>query len=149
MVPLQFQVKYDFLIRGIDGEDISFLKRSYEELLQSVSENSRVVNDERLSYWLNGTHWVNHSHTLIPDPQPPKKRRKHVQDDLPSPHKTGTSCNVQFHADPEKPEVHSVHLLNSASRCPTVTTRLWKNGRLLQDQSSGQIVSASSETGDG
>ncbi len=83
------QVKYDFLIRGIDDEDIRCLKRSYEDLLQNVSENQRVVHSETLSFWLNGTHWMDHSKTLIPDPQPPKKRRKNVDDDLPTPHKSG------------------------------------------------------------
>ena len=73
-------MKYDFLIRGIDEEDIAFLKRSYEDLLK---------DDNPQTYWLNDTHWVDHSETLIPDPQPPKKRRKYMQHDLPAPHKTG------------------------------------------------------------
>ena len=79
-IKIVLQVKYDFLIRGIDEEDIAFLKRSYEDLLK---------DDNPQTYWLNDTHWVDHSETLIPDPQPPKKRRKYMQHDLPAPHKTG------------------------------------------------------------
>lgn len=45
---------YRFLTRGIDAEDIEFLKRSYHALLAA---------DEQ-GYWLNDTHWVDHPDIL-------------------------------------------------------------------------------------
>ena len=77
----EMKTAYDFLIRGIDEEDAGYLKRRYEELLQE---------DSVQTYWLNDTHWVDHTHTLIPDPTPPrKKRKKDKEDDLPKIHSTG------------------------------------------------------------
>ena len=61
----EMQVLYDFLINGIDEEDSNFLKRRYDEMLGE---------DDMQTYWLNDTHWVDHTHTLIPDP--PKKKKK-------------------------------------------------------------------------
>lgn len=61
----ELQVNYDFLINGIDEEDCNFLKRRYDELLGE---------DSPQTYWLNDTHWVDHTQTLISDP--PKKKRK-------------------------------------------------------------------------
>lgn len=66
-----FNLLFDFLAKGIDVEDIGYLKRSYEFLLR----------DDKNSNWLNSTHWVDHCATdrsLIPPPC--KKRRK--DDDL-------------------------------------------------------------------
>ncbi|XP_055375498.1 histone-lysine N-methyltransferase SETD1 isoform X2 [Condylostylus longicornis] len=57
---------YEFLTKGIDGEDIEYLKKSYECLLQ----------DDANSFWLNATHWVDHcitDRTYLP---PPSKKRK-------------------------------------------------------------------------
>ncbi|XP_052888970.1 histone-lysine N-methyltransferase SETD1 [Anopheles moucheti] len=62
---------FDFLTRGIDTEDIRYIRQSYELLLM----------DDASSYWLNATHWVDHCGTdrsfepalLVP---PPTKRRK-------------------------------------------------------------------------
>ncbi|ELU13685.1 hypothetical protein CAPTEDRAFT_150651 [Capitella teleta] len=75
------QVTYEFLFKGIDVEDVDFIKKRYEELLG---------NDSPQTYWLNDTHWVDHSHTRIPDPVPPKKRKKYSQqDEVMVAHKTG------------------------------------------------------------
>uniref|UniRef100_A0A182VQ29 [histone H3]-lysine(4) N-trimethyltransferase n=1 Tax=Anopheles minimus TaxID=112268 RepID=A0A182VQ29_9DIPT len=62
---------FDFLTRGIDTEDIRYIRQSYDLLLM----------DDASSYWLNATHWVDHCATdrnfepalLVP---PPTKRRK-------------------------------------------------------------------------
>lgn len=62
----QIMLVYEFLTKGIDGEDIEYIRRSYEFLLQ----------DDRNSYWLNSTHYMDHCVTdrsLIP---PPNKKRK-------------------------------------------------------------------------
>ncbi len=80
----EVQLTYDCLIRGIDQEDCVYLKQRYHDLLQQ---------DSMQTYWLNDSHWVDHSHTLIPDPILPRKKRKHqhLHDDLPYKlHKTGT-----------------------------------------------------------
>lgn len=75
---------FKFLITGADAEDISFLRRRYEELLQLDSAETD---------WLNEIHWVDHPVTCLDDPSlapPPRKRRKHgpSEDDV-SQHKTG------------------------------------------------------------
>uniref|UniRef100_A0A182PCR3 [histone H3]-lysine(4) N-trimethyltransferase n=1 Tax=Anopheles epiroticus TaxID=199890 RepID=A0A182PCR3_9DIPT len=64
-------ILFDFLTRGIDTEDIRYIRQSYDLLLM----------DDASSYWLNATHWVDHCATdrnfepalLAP---PPSKRRK-------------------------------------------------------------------------
>ncbi|XP_074640812.1 uncharacterized protein LOC141898676 [Tubulanus polymorphus] len=58
-------ILYEMFTKGIDAEDIQFMKRSYEGMLQ---------DDNCMYYWLNDTHWVDHPVTDIPDP--PRKRRK-------------------------------------------------------------------------
>ncbi len=42
----EMKVKYDFLIRGIDDEDIRFLKRRYEELLQVRYTHKNKTNSQ-------------------------------------------------------------------------------------------------------
>lgn len=63
----QMQCTFEFLVKGMDAEDVVYLKRRYEELLQDDSPSTA---------WLNNVHWVDHTHTLIPDPPPAKRRRK-------------------------------------------------------------------------
>ncbi|XP_031623064.1 histone-lysine N-methyltransferase SETD1 [Contarinia nasturtii] len=67
----QVMLLYEFLTKGIDTEDITYMRRSYEFLLQDDTNNS----------WLNATHFMEHCETdrsLIP---PPNKKRK-KDDDL-------------------------------------------------------------------
>ncbi|XP_041348148.1 histone-lysine N-methyltransferase SETD1-like [Gigantopelta aegis] len=66
---------------GIDNEDVGYLKRTYDELMQS---------DDPMFYWLNDILWVDHPVTNIPDPAPSRKRRK-VEDLQYKTHKTGCS----------------------------------------------------------
>ncbi|RUS91880.1 hypothetical protein EGW08_000282 [Elysia chlorotica] len=61
------QVFFDIYHHGMDEEDIGYLKRTYDALMQS---------DDPLFYWLNDILWVQHPHTRIPDPGPPRKRRR-------------------------------------------------------------------------
>ncbi|XP_024939725.1 histone-lysine N-methyltransferase SETD1 [Cephus cinctus] len=64
-------ILYEFLTRGIDAEDVEYLRRSYEALLA----------DDTQGYWLNDTHWVDHPATDIPSPAKRRKRdelRLHV-----------------------------------------------------------------------
>lgn len=48
-------VLFEFLTKGIDVEDINYLKQSYDSLLTSGTEY----------YWLNETHWVSHPDILL------------------------------------------------------------------------------------
>lgn len=48
-------VLFEFLTKGIDEEDINYLKYRY---------NSLTANDN-FHYWLNETHWVNHPDILL------------------------------------------------------------------------------------
>ena len=60
----EMEILYEFLTKGIDNEDIEYLRQSYEALL---------ANDQQ-SYWLNDTHWVDHPASDIPPPYKKKKR---------------------------------------------------------------------------
>ena len=51
----EMTVLYEFLTRGIDAEDINYLRRSYEAMLA----------DDTQGYWLNDTHWVDHPDILL------------------------------------------------------------------------------------
>ncbi|XP_033216334.1 histone-lysine N-methyltransferase SETD1 isoform X2 [Belonocnema kinseyi] len=57
-------ILYEFLTRGIDAEDVEYLRRSYEALLA----------DDTQGYWLNDTHWVDHPPTDVPSPAKRRKR---------------------------------------------------------------------------
>ncbi|XP_060534419.1 histone-lysine N-methyltransferase SETD1 isoform X2 [Cylas formicarius] len=61
----EFAVLYEFLTKGIDREDIEYIKKSYEELL----------SDDVMGYWLNDTHWVDHCVTDLYS-SPPKRRKR-------------------------------------------------------------------------
>jgi hypothetical protein len=50
----EMTVLYEFLTRGIDAEDVSYLSSSYEAMLA----------DDTKGYWLNDTHWVDHPDIL-------------------------------------------------------------------------------------
>ncbi|XP_031847043.1 SET domain containing 1 [Nomia melanderi] len=60
----EMAILYEFLTRGIDAEDVEYLRRSYEALLA----------DDSQGYWLNDTHWVDHPATDIPSPAKRRKR---------------------------------------------------------------------------
>jgi len=60
----EMTILYEFLTRGIDAEDVEYLRRSYEALLA----------DDTQGYWLNDTHWVDHPPTDIPSPAKKRKR---------------------------------------------------------------------------
>lgn len=60
----EMTILYEFLTKGIDAEDVEYLRRSYEALLA----------DDNQGYWLNDTHWVDHPPTDIPSPAKRRKR---------------------------------------------------------------------------
>ncbi|XP_016953503.1 histone-lysine N-methyltransferase SETD1 isoform X2 [Drosophila biarmipes] len=78
-------ILYTFLTKGIDSEDINFIKMSYSDHLQK----------EPYAMFLNNTHWIDHCTTdraFWPPPQ--KKRRK---DDELLRHKTGCARTEGFY----------------------------------------------------
>ncbi|KAH8292656.1 hypothetical protein KR044_007087 [Drosophila immigrans] len=78
-------ILYTFLTKGIDLEDIKYIKMSYTEHLQK----------EPYATFLNNTHWVNHCTTDRAFwPPPNKKRRK--EDELLR-HKTGCARTEGFY----------------------------------------------------
>lgn len=60
----EMAILYEFLTRGIDAEDVEYLRQSYEALLA----------DDSQGYWLNDTHWVDHPPTDVPSPAKRRKR---------------------------------------------------------------------------
>ncbi|XP_064461143.1 histone-lysine N-methyltransferase SETD1-like isoform X2 [Ornithodoros turicata] len=62
----EMNILYEFLKTGVDAEDVQYLKRSYDAMLQ----------DEIQGYWLNDTHWVDHSPSNIPNPSKKKKKEE-------------------------------------------------------------------------
>ncbi|RZC32044.1 N-SET and/or YppG domain containing protein, partial [Asbolus verrucosus] len=61
----QMAILYEFLTKGIDHEDIQYMKQSYEFMLA----------DDSMGYWLNDTHWVDHCVTDLYS-SPPKRRKR-------------------------------------------------------------------------
>lgn len=61
----QMGILYEFLTKGIDHEDIQYMRRSYEFMLA----------DDSMGYWLNDTHWVDHCVTDLYS-SPPKRRKR-------------------------------------------------------------------------
>ncbi|CAH2259544.1 jg24266 [Pararge aegeria aegeria] len=64
----ELQVMYEFLTRGIDREDVEYLRRAYESLLAEDAQG----------YWLNDTHWVDHPPTDLTYSPPRKKSKRHT-----------------------------------------------------------------------
>ncbi|KAH8397726.1 hypothetical protein KR215_011511, partial [Drosophila sulfurigaster] len=91
-------ILYTFLTKGIDFEDIKYIKMSYSEHLQK----------EPYATFLNNTHWVNHCSTDRAFwPPPNKKRRK--EDELMR-HKTGCARTEGFYKlDVREKAKHKYH----------------------------------------
>jgi len=81
----------EFILGGVDTEDVMFLRRRYEQLLQF---------DSTATDWLNDTHWVDHPPTFFNDPlpqPPPRKRRKtDMLEDGTGHHLTGQSATFSL-----------------------------------------------------
>jgi [histone H3]-lysine4 N-trimethyltransferase SETD1 len=97
---------FEFLTKGIDGEDIQYLKRSYDFLLQ----------DDANSYWLNATHWVEHCTTerSLVAPPPAKKRKKDKEPDL-RVHDTGCARSEGYYKiNPKEKALYKYHHLKGS-----------------------------------
>ncbi|XP_035740533.1 histone-lysine N-methyltransferase SETD1-like [Vespa mandarinia] len=98
-------ILYEFLTRGIDAEDVEYLRRSYEALLA----------DDAQGYWLNDTHWVDHPATDIPSPA---KRRKRDELRL---HATGSARTEGYYkVDLREKAKHKHHYAQSIQRSDDV-----------------------------
>ncbi|XP_049793284.1 histone-lysine N-methyltransferase SETD1B [Schistocerca nitens] len=89
----EMTVLYEFLTRGIDKEDIHYLKRSYEAMLA----------DDAQGYWLNDTHWVDHPVTDLSS-APRKKKR-----DEGRVHKTGCARTEGYYKIDVKEKLKHKH----------------------------------------
>ncbi|XP_053963761.1 histone-lysine N-methyltransferase SETD1 [Anastrepha ludens] len=100
----ELMVLYEFLTKGIDIEDIDYIRKSYEIHLQ----------EDTYGFWLNNTHWVDHCVTdrsLIP---PPAKKRKR-EDELKR-HKTGCARTEGYYKlDIREKAKHKYHHAKSSA----------------------------------
>ena len=108
----EFAILYRFLTKGVNIEDIKYLKMAYQAMLEKI-EYSRLVNR---------THWVDHTITDLPDPvTPPKKKRRGAKgrdavedpqgEDYSKKHLTG-SCRTEgyYKMDPREKARTKYHL---------------------------------------
>ncbi|XP_034176391.2 SET domain containing 1 [Osmia lignaria lignaria] len=97
----EMAILYEFLTRGIDAEDVEYLRRSYEALLA----------DDTQGYWLNDTHWVDHPPTDLPSPA---KRRKRDELRL---HTSGSARTEGYYkVDVREKAKHKHHYAQSIQR---------------------------------
>ncbi|XP_045076947.1 histone-lysine N-methyltransferase SETD1A-like [Coregonus clupeaformis] len=80
----QMTILYDIWNSGLDVEDMTLLKTTYEKLLQ----------DDHSTDWLNDTHWVHHTVTNIPNP----RRKKKSADGQLREHVTGCARSEGYYA---------------------------------------------------
>lgn len=108
------EILFDFLNTGLDSEDIMFMKRGYEQLL----------NEETNLPWLNDTLWVDHPATLTS----PKKKRKLDDSSNARVHKAGSArCEGFYKLDRDEKQKYShtetaSNVSSSGSRIRNVTT---------------------------
>ncbi|XP_063397090.1 histone-lysine N-methyltransferase SETD1B-like [Mytilus trossulus] len=88
------QIFFDLYNQGIDNEDVNYLKRTYDHLLQS---------EEPMCYWINDILWVDHPFTNIPNPVPSKRRKKDHE------HKTGCARTEGFYKLSREDKMGKVH----------------------------------------
>ena len=95
-------IVFKFLTKGLDIEDIKYLKLSYNMMLER--------QDDKYSKMLNYTHWVDHTVTDVPDPPTPKKKRK-TDIDFAKTHHTGSARTEGYYKmDPREKLRTKYHL---------------------------------------
>lgn len=109
-------ILFEFLRTGIDSEDIQYLKRSYESMLQEDSQ-----------FWLNDTHWVDHPPTA--SGQPPKKKKKNDDTRV---HVTGCARSEGYYKmDVDEKWAHS-HVTNAGEQEEAAQKELRARGAVAQ-----------------
>lgn len=110
----EMTVLYDFLTRGIDAEDIHYIRQSYELLL----------SDDATNYWLNATHWVDHCTTersFVPPPAKKRKKDKEYVSDIKQ-HPTGSARTEGFYKiDPREKAKYKYHHLKGTAAASHLT----------------------------
>lgn len=111
-------VLYEFLTKGIDSEDIGYLKGAYEAMLA----------DDTIGYWLNDTHWVDHCLTDLYS-SPPKRRKK---DDARI-HVTGSARTEGYYkvAANEKAKYKYHHTKSNTNTSPNVPVTKMQGKNIL------------------
>lgn len=114
----EMNLLYEFLTKGIDSEDINYLRQSYNALLA----------DDAMGYWLNDTHWVDHCVTDLYS-SPPKRRKR----DEMRVHATGCARTEGFYkitaTEKAKYKYHHARHVNSSPNAPVSKMQgkvLWK-----------------------
>ncbi|XP_067616102.1 LOW QUALITY PROTEIN: histone-lysine N-methyltransferase SETD1 [Eurosta solidaginis] len=94
----ELMVLYEFLTKGIDFEDIQYIRKCYDIHLQ----------EDTYGFWLNNTHWVDHCVTdraFIP----PLQKKKKKEDELKR-HTTGCARTEGFYKlDVREKAKHKYH----------------------------------------
>lgn len=116
---------YEFLTKGIDPEDIRYLRSSYEAMLA----------DDSIGYWLNDTHWVDHCQTDLYS-TPPKKRKR---DDM-RVHATGCARTEGFYkiSAHEKAKYKYHHTRSLTNTSPSTNAPITKMQGLSREARSNQ-----------
>lgn len=111
---------YEFLTKGIDQEDINYLRTSYEAMLA----------DDNIGYWLNDTHWVDHCWTDLYS-SPPKKRKK----DDHRVHATGCARTEGYYkiAPHEKAKYKYHHAKGNVNASPNVPVQKMQGKLIIKD----------------
>ena len=91
------EILYDLIRNGIDSEDVRYLKRGYDALLQE-DENP----------WLNETHWSEHPPTKISAPTKKKKKGEELRV-----HVTGCARSEGFYKMTDKEKAKSSYVVNA------------------------------------
>lgn len=126
--PLEFNVRsetdelrilYDFIENGVDSEDMKYLKRSYEALLQ----------EENVTYnWLNESHWSDHPVTrygIIPA----NKRRRKAADEQRI-HVTGCARTEGYYKISDNEKARHAQMLHGGG--PTIQVEEAEKGASLR-----------------
>nr|XP_018917910.1 PREDICTED: histone-lysine N-methyltransferase SETD1B-A [Bemisia tabaci] len=122
---------FEFLTKGIDAEDIAYMKQAYENLLAS---------EDPIVYWLNDTHWVDHPVTDLTSVSPVKKRKRddwHV-------HATGCARTEGFYkVDVVQKAKHKYHFGQTITQIASMKERLSEQSRVKA--STGKMLALSRE----
>lgn len=92
------EILYEFLNQGVDSEDIKYLKRSFDDMIQ---------NESKL-WWIHDVHWVDHPPTFL---STPKKKRK-ADDSANRVHKTGCARTEGYYKMDSSEKMKYSHVVN-------------------------------------
>nr|XP_022910377.1 histone-lysine N-methyltransferase SETD1-like [Onthophagus taurus] len=112
-ITTEMNILYEFLTKGIDSEDIEYMRTAYEAML---------ANDS-LGYWLNDTHWVDHCVTdLYSCPAPIIKKKKKDQEVPRRVHASGCARTEGYYkvAAQEKAKYKYHHAKSHSNTSPNV-----------------------------